>query len=320
MTNALETLKTMTTVVADTGDIQAIKQYTPTDATTNPSLLYAAARMPEYQYLVDDAVAYGRKSSSDKQVQVLKTIDKLFVNFGIEILKIVPRFVSTEVDARLSFDTEKTIERARELVALYQDAGIGKDRVLFKIASTWEGIQAAKILEKEGIRCNMTLLFGFCQAVACAQERVFLISPFVGRILDWYKANEPGTEYGPENDPGVGSVRRIYNYYKKYDYPTLVMGASFRNADEIKALAGCDLLTIGPNFLQELQNDSQELPRVLSPQIATQNCVEEKIEMTEKRFRWMLNEDAMATEKLAQGIRSFTADTLKLEETIAAKL
>jgi transaldolase len=320
VTNALETLKTMTTVVADTGDIQAIKQYTPTDATTNPSLIYAATQMPEYQYLVDDALDYGRKSATGKEAQVVKAIDKLFVNFGVEILKIVPRFVSTEVDARLSFDTRKTVDRARELVALYADAGIDKDRVLLKIASTWEGVQAAKVLEKDGIHCNMTLLFGFCQAVACAQERVYLISPFVGRILDWYKAKEPGTDFSAENDPGVKSVRRIYNYYKKYDYPTLVMGASFRNAGEIKSLAGCDLLTIGPKFLEELQNDNQELPRMLSPRSAAENCSDAKIEMDEKLFRWMLNEDAMATEKLAQGIRSFTVDTLKLEETIVAKL
>ena len=320
MTSALETLKTMTTVVADTGDIQAIKQYTPTDATTNPSLIYAATQMPEYQYLVDDALDYGRKSATGKEARVVNAIDKLFVNFGVEILKIVPRFVSTEVDARLSFDTRKTVDRARELVALYADAGIDKDRVLLKIASTWEGVQAAKILEKEGIHCNMTLLFGFCQAVACAQERVYLISPFVGRILDWYKAKEPGTDFSAENDPGVKSVRRIYNYYKKYDYPTLVMGASFRNAGEIKSLAGCDLLTIGPKFLEELQNDNQELPRMLSPRSAAESCTDPKIEMDEKRFRWMLNEDAMATEKLAQGIRSFTVDTLKLEETIVAKL
>jgi transaldolase len=320
VTNALETLKTMTTVVADTGDIQAIKQYTPTDATTNPSLIYAATQMPEYQYLVDEALDYGRKSAAGKEAQVVKAIDKLFVNFGVEILKIVPRFVSTEVDARLSFDTEKTVARARELVALYADAGIDKDRILLKIASTWEGIQAARILEKEGIRCNMTLLFGFCQAVACAQERVYLISPFVGRILDWYKAKEPDMDFSAQNDPGVKSVRRIYNYYKKYDYPTLVMGASFRNAGEIKSLTGCDLLTIGPKFLEELQNDNQELPRMLSPQSAVENCTDAKIDMDEKRFRWMLNEDAMATEKLAQGIRSFTVDTLKLEETINAKL
>lgn len=320
MTNALETLKTMTTVVADTGDIQAIKQYTPTDATTNPSLIYAATQMPEYQYLVEDALAYGRKSASSKEARVIKAIDKLFVNFGFEILKIVPRFVSTEVDARLSFDTEKTVERARELVALYADVGIGKDRVLLKIASTWEGVQAAKILRKEGIHCNMTLLFGFCQAVACAQQQVYLISPFVGRILDWYKSKEPEGDFNAEDDPGVKSVRRIYNYYKKYDYPTLVMGASFRNAGEIKALAGCDLLTIGPKFLEELQNDHQTLLQVLSPQSAVENCTDPKIDMDEKRFRWMLNEDAMATEKLAEGIRSFTVDTLKLEKTVAAKL
>ncbi len=320
MSNALETLKTMTTVVADTGDIQAIKQYTPTDATTNPSLIYAATRMPEYQYLVDDALAYGRKAASGKEAQVAKVIDKLFVSFGVEILKIVPRFVSTEVDARLSFDTEQTVAKARELIALYADADIGKDRVLLKIASTWEGVRAAKILEKEGIRCNMTLLFGFCQAVACAQEGAFLISPFVGRILDWYKRKEPETVFTAENDPGVKSVRRIYNYYKKYGYTTLVMGASFRNAGEIKALAGCDLLTIGPKFLEELQNDRQALAQGLSVHTASETCTDDEIEMDEKLFRWMLNEDAMATEKLAEGIRSFTVDTIKLEKEIAARL
>lgn len=224
------------------------------------------------------------------------------------------------MDARLSFDTEKTVERARELVALYADAGIEKDRVLLKIATTWEGVQAAKVLEKEGVHCNMTLLFGFCQAVACAQERVYLISPFVGRILDWYKGSRPDGDYTAENDPGVKSVQRIYNYYKKYDYPTLVMGASFRNAGEIRSLAGCDLLTIGPNFLEELQNDSQPLPQKLSPQSAAENCTDDKIEMDEKLFRWMLNEDAMATEKLAQGIRGFAADLDKLRSYLAQRM
>ncbi len=320
MTNALESLKTMTTVVADTGDIQAIKQYTPTDATTNPSLIYAASQMEEYGYLVDDALEYGRKKGGSQEEKVSKAIDKLFVNFGVEILKIVPRFVSTEVDARLSYDVEGTVQKARELIALYEDAGISKDRILVKIASTWEGVQAAKVLEKEGIRTNMTLLFGFCQAVACAQAGVFLISPFVGRILDWFKAKEKRDSYPAKEDPGVINVRRIYAYYKKYGYETKVMGASFRNAEEIKALAGCDLLTIGPKFLEELQNEETEIKQVLSKEFAEKNCRDDNWDMKEKDFRWQLNEDAMATEKLAEGIRLFTLDTIKLEELIASKI
>ncbi len=320
MTNALESLKTMTTVVADTGDIQAIKQYTPTDATTNPSLIYAASQMEEYQYLVEDSLEYGRKAGGSSDDQVTKAIDKLFVNFGIEILKIVPRFVSTEVDARLSYDVEGTIQKARELIALYGDAGIENNRILLKIASTWEGIQAAKILEREGITTNMTLLFGFCQAVACAQAEVYLISPFVGRILDWYKAKEQRDGYPVDEDPGVMSVRRIYAYYKKFGYSTKVMGASFRNAEEIKALAGCDLLTIGPKYLEELQNEKKDLPQILSDEYAKNHCKDENVEMDEKDFRWQLNEDAMATEKLAEGIRLFTLDTIKLEEMIATKI
>ncbi len=317
MTNALDSLKTMTTVVADTGDIQAIKQYTPTDATTNPSLIYAASQMEEYAYLVEEALSYGRKAGDTIEEKLTKTIDKLFVNFGVEILKIVPRYVSTEVDARLSYDAEKTIQKARELIQLYGDAGIERDRILIKIASTWEGIQAAKVLEKEGIRTNMTLLFGFCQAVACAQAHVFLISPFVGRILDWSKAKEQRDGYPVDEDPGVVSVRRIYAFYKKYSYTTKVMGASFRNAEEIKALAGCDLLTIGPKFLEELQNEEQSLQQILSTQYAERNCKDNDLQMDEKDFRWQLNEDAMATEKLAEGIRLFALDTVKLEEMIA---
>ncbi len=320
MTNALESLKTMTTVVADTGDIQAIKQYTPTDATTNPSLIYAASQMEEYGYLVEDALEYGRKAGGSSELKVSKAIDKLFVNFGVEILKIVPRFVSTEVDARLSYDVEGTIQKARELIALYEDAGISKDRILVKIASTWEGVQAAKVLESEGIRTNMTLLFGFCQAVACAQAGVFLISPFVGRILDWFKAKEQRDGYPAEEDPGVINVRRIYAYYKKFGYRTNVMGASFRNAGEIKALAGCDLLTIGPKFLEELQNEEEELQQFLNQEYAELHCKDENKEMDEKEFRWQLNEDAMATEKLAEGIRLFTIDTIKLEELISSKI
>lgn len=320
MSNALEQLKQMTTVVADTGDINSIKAYAPTDATTNPSLIFAAAKMPEYNALVDDAIIFGKNAGSDRSLMLAKTIDKLFVNFGVEILKIVPRYVSTEVDARLSFDIDGTVAKARDLIALYESSGISRERILIKVASTWEGIRAAEILEKENVRCNLTLLFGFGQAVACAQAGVYLISPFVGRILDWYKATEKVDGYPAHEDPGVKSVQRIYSYYKKYGYETLVMGASFRNAEEIKALAGCDLLTIGPNFLQALQEDAAPLERVLSQTYARKNCRDEKKNLDERAFRWMLNEDAMATEKLAQGIRSFTADTIKLEKLIAPKL
>lgn len=320
MENALDSLKNMTTVVADTGDINAIKAYTPTDATTNPSLINAAARMPEYQDIVDKAITDGRKAADTDDARVVAIIDRLFVGFGVEILKTVPRYVSTEADARLSFDTDGTVRKTRELIALYEAAGISRDRILIKIAATWEGIRAAEILEKEAIRCNLTLLFGFCQAVACARAGVFLISPFVGRILDWYKAKEKRDGYEPDEDPGVKSVRRIYGYYKTHAYPTLVMGASFRNVDEIKALAGCDLLTIGPNFLKELQEDVASLPRILSPEGAGKFCTDEKMDLDEKTFRWMLNEDAMATEKLAEGIRNFTADTLKLEQLVREKL
>lgn len=320
MPNALESLKSMTIVVADTGDINSIKAYAPTDATTNPSLIFAAAQMPEYQDLVNEAVAYGRKAGVTETEKLTKTLDKLFVTFGSEILKIVPRYVSTEADARLSFDTEGTIAKIRELIRLYEEVGVDRERILFKIASSWEGIQAAEILEKEGIQCNMTLLFGFGQAVACAQVGAYLISPFVGRILDWHKAKEGVAGYPPDEDPGVRSVHRIYSYYKKYGYKTVVMGASFRNADEVKALAGCDALTIGPKFLQELQEEEKELPRILSEEYALEHCQDENMTIDEKTFRWMLNEDAMATEKLAEGIRKFSADIIKLEDYVKPKL
>lgn len=320
MPNALESLKSMTIVVADTGDINSIKAYAPTDATTNPSLIFAAAQMPEYQDLVNEAVAYGRKAGVTEAEKLSKTLDKLFVTFGSEILKIVPRYVSTEADARLSFDTEGTIVKIRELIRLYEEVGVDRKRILFKIASSWEGIKAAEILEKEGIQCNMTLLFGFGQAVACAQVGAYLISPFVGRILDWHKAKEGVEGYPPDEDPGVKSVHRIYSYYKKYGYKTVVMGASFRNADEVKALAGCDALTIGPKFLQELQEEEKELPRILSEEYALEHCQDENMTIDEKMFRWMLNEDAMATEKLAEGIRKFSADIIKLEDYVKPKL
>ena len=318
--NVLESLKSMTTVVADTGDIQSIEAYKPTDATTNPSLLYSAAQMPQYQHLIEEAVAYGQKEGTTNTESLSKTIDKLMVNFGREILQIVPRYVSTEVDARLSFDTKATINKAKEIISLYEEAGIGRDRILIKIASTWEGITAARSLGKDGINCNLTLLFSFSQAIACAEAGVYLISPFVGRILDWYKAQENKASYAPDEDPGVRSVRRIYNYYKKYGYNTNVMGASFRNVEEVKALAGCDLLTISPQLLQALKGENAELPRVLSLEYAMKNCSDEKVSLDEKEFRWRLNEDAMATEKLAEGIRRFAADTVKLENYVKEKL
>lgn len=318
MTNNLESLKNVTTVVADTGDIDSIKKYTPTDATTNPSLILAAAQMPQYQYLIKDAIDYGNSFSDNERIE--KILDKLSVNFGSEILKIVPRYVSTEVDARFSFDTEASVKKAHELIKLYDSQGVSKDRILIKLASTWEGIRAAEILEKDGIHCNLTLLFGFGQAMACADAGVYLISPFVGRILDWYKKSEGKDSYESEQDPGVKSVRRIYSYYKKHGFKTLVMGASFRNAGEIKALSGCDLLTISPQFLEELKNTEGELPIILNQDYANNNCNDDKFRIDEKSFRWMLNEDQMATEKLSEGIRNFTKDTLKLEKYIKERL
>ena len=320
MKNALESLKSMTTVVADTGDIESIEAYKPTDATTNPSLLYAAAQMPEYEHLVDEAIAYGQQQGTNDTDKISKTIDKLVTNFGCEILKIVPRYVSTEVDARLSFDTDGTVNRARDIIHLYEKAGIERERILIKIASTWEGINAARILAKDGIRCNLTLLFGFPQAVACAEANVYLISPFVGRILDWYKEKERRDAYPADEDPGVQSVRRIYCYYKRFGYKTLVMGASFRNIEEIKALAGCDLLTISPKFLEMLKKENAELPRILSSEYAASNYNDKKVSLDEKEFRWMLNEDAMASEKLAEGIRRFAEDLVKLEIYVKDKL
>ena len=314
----LEKLKAATTVVADTGDFESIQAYTPTDATTNPSLIYAASQMAQYQHLVDDSVSYGKSAGDTKESQLDAAMDKLCVNFGNEILKIVPRFVSTEVDARLSFDTEATLEKARLLIKMYEDTGTSRDRILIKIASTWEGIRAAKILEGEGIRCNLTLLFGFGQAVACAEAGVYLISPFVGRIRDWFMKST-GAEYSAEEDPGVLSVRRIYSYYKKYSYKTVVMGASFRTAGEIKALSGCDLLTIGPKFLEELKMEEGDLPVVLSEEYAQKNCQDTKISLDENAFRFMLNEDAMATEKLSEGIRGFCKDINKLEELVSKR-
>ncbi|NQT26884.1 transaldolase [candidate division KSB1 bacterium] len=312
MMNQLETLRTMTQVVADTGDIDAINQYKPVDATTNPSLLFKAAQLPQYEALGKNAVRFGKSKATDVEIQSLWTFDKLGVNFGKEILKIVPGRVSTEVDARLSFDTEGTIQRAKQIIALYKDAGVDSDRILIKIASTWEGIQAAKVLEQEGIHCNMTLLFSFAQAVACAEANVTLISPFVGRIMDWYKKADGTDGYPAPKDPGVKSVTQIYNYYKKHGHKTVVMGASFRNKEEILELAGCDYLTISPGLMQELQKSEETITRKLDADTA-QSLGDAKISMNENTFRWMMNEDAMATEKLAEGIRNFTKDTLKLE-------
>ncbi len=306
--NKLNQLRDMTVVVADTGDLAAIAEYKPQDATTNPSLLLKVAQDSNYASYLKEAHAESK--------DVDDAIDIFGVKIGVEILKIIPGRVSTEVDARLSFDKEATLVKARRLIELYAEAGISKDRVLIKIASTWEGIQAAKQLQTEGINCNLTLLFGFAQAVACAEAKVFLISPFVGRILDWYKANAEQQEFAPQEDPGVVSVTQIYNYYKQHGYDTIVMGASFRNVGEIEALSGCDYLTIGPNYLEELRQDDSKLEKSLSADNTGEP--QQKLSLTETDFRWMMNEDAMATEKLAQGIRGFAADQEKLVALVEA--
>ncbi|OOF41720.1 transaldolase [Rodentibacter mrazii] len=317
MTTQLDSLRSMTVVVADTGDIDAIKKYQPQDATTNPSLILSASALPQYAPLIDEAVSYAKAQSNDKAQQLIDAEDKLAVNIGLEILKIVPGRISTEVDARLSYNTQATVEKARKLIALYNAAGISNDRILIKIASTWQGIRAAEILEKEGINCNLTLLFSEAQARACAEAGVYLISPFVGRILDWYKANSDKKEYAPAEDPGVISVTKIYNYYKEYGYNTVVMGASFRNVGEITELAGCDRLTIAPPLLKELQENSTALARKLE----YKGEVKAKPQpLTEAEFYWQHNSDAMAVEKLAEGIRKFAIDQEKLEAMLAAKL
>lgn len=313
MTSKLEQLKQFTDVVADTGDIEAIRLYKPLDATTNPSLVYKAAQMPQYKDLLDKAVA-ASKSISNSAEQLSFASDHLAVGIGLEILKIVPGRISTEVDARLSFDTKSSIEKAHRLIDLYEKGGVDKSRVLIKLASTWEGIRAAEVLEKEGINCNLTLLFGFNQAAACADAGAFLISPFVGRILDWYKKNTDKKEYTAEEDPGVVSVRHIYNYYKQHNYNTVVMGASFRNLGEIEALAGCDRLTISPQLLQELADDNGVLERALSPDNTGESI--SKVIDTESSFRFGINQDAMATEKLSEGIRGFVKDQIALENLL----
>jgi transaldolase len=314
--NLLDQLRKMTVVVSDTGDFESIAQYQPRDATTNPSLIYKAAQMPQYKPLLEQAIALGQSGSDDHGSQVDTVVDRLFVAFGKEILQIIPGRVSTEVDAQLSFDTEATIRKARHLISFYEADGIDRERILIKIASTWEGIRAAERLEKEGIHCNLTLLFGFAQAVACAEAGVTLISPFVGRIHDWHLKDRGVKGISATDDPGVHSVTRIYHYFKKFDYRTEVMGASFRNLGEITELAGCDLLTIAPELLSELQKKEGTLPRKLSAETARAQKIE-KIHLDERTFRWMLNDDAMATEKLADGIRRFHADLVKLREYIA---
>ena len=317
MTTQLDALKQMTVVVADTGDIEAMKIYQPQDATTNPSLILSASALPQYAPLIDDAVAYAKAKSADKAQQLIDAEDKLAVNIGLEILKLVPGRISTEVDARLSYDTQGTIEKARKIIALYNEAGVANDRILIKIASTWQGIRAAEVLEKEGINCNLTLLFSQAQARACAEAGVYLISPFVGRILDWYKANGDKQEYAPVEDPGVISVTQIYNYYKQYGYKTVVMGASFRNIGEITELAGCDRLTIAPPLLKQLQESTAPLARKLEYKGEVQA---RPAPMTEAEFYWEHNADPMAVDKLAEGIRKFAADIEKLEAMLAAKL
>jgi len=311
--NKLQQLNKMTTIVIDTGDIEAIRNFQPTDATTNPSLILAASQKPEYKSLIEDAVKYGKAQGKSQAEQLSLMMDKLFVNFGIEILKLVPGRVSTEVDARLSFDVEGSIKKARFLIKLYESLGIAKERILIKLASTWEGIVAARTLEAEGIHCNMTLLFSMPQAVAAAEAKATLISPFVGRILDWYKKNDGVASYPPEKDPGVVSVTQIFNYLKKFGYKTQVMGASFRNIDEITELAGCDLLTIAPSLLQELTKAEGPLPKKLDVEKAKTSDIQ-KMTMDEKTYRLMLNDNAMATEKLSEGIRKFSEDIVKLEK------
>lgn len=317
-TTQIEALKKLTKVVADTGDFESMRHYHPQDATTNPSLILQAATKPEYAYIIDKVVADRKNSGLTGYAQIEDVMDNVLVAFGLEILKIVPGRVSTETDARLSFDQEGTIKKAHHLIALYEEAGISRDRVLIKIASTWEGIKAAEQLAKEGIKCNLTLLFSMAQAIACAEAGVQLISPFVGRILDWYKASTK-KDYAPTEDPGVVSVTQIYNYYKKFGYQTEVMGASFRNKGEITELAGCDLLTISPNLLGELAASTDPVPRKLDAEKAKGLAID-KVHLDEKTFRWQLNEDAMATEKTAQGIRAFAADIVKFEQFIAGKL
>lgn len=316
MASKLDQLREMTTVVADTGDIKAVEKLKPVDCTTNPSIVLKALSTDMFDDKIDEAIKWGKTQTGSKEAVVDAVASRLAIDVGAALVNIVPGRVSTEVDADLSFNMEGSIAKAHEIIKAYEDRGIGRERILIKLASTWEGIRACEVLQKEGIDCNLTLLFSKCQAIACADAGAFLISPFVGRILDWYK-NATGEEYTAETDPGVVSVRSIYNYYKANDIKTVVMGASFRNIGEIEGLAGCDRLTISPNLLEELANDEGKLERKLSPEAFEP---EEKIKMDEQTFRWMLNEDAMATEKLAEGIRNFAKDLGKLRTIVAEKL
>jgi transaldolase len=316
--NQLEQLKKLTIVVADTGDFESIKEFKPRDATTNPSLIYAATQKEKYFHLLDEVIAERKNSGLSGAAQIDDIIEHLLVKFGVEMLKIVPGRVSTETDARYSFDTEGSIAKARQLIKLYKERGIEPERVLIKIASTWEGINAAEQLQKEGIKCNLTLMFSLPQAIRCAEAKVQLISPFVGRIYDWYKAAEKRDYKGPE-DPGVQSVQEIYTYYKKFGYKTEVMGASFRNVGQILELAGCDALTISPELMKELSESSEPVERKLDAAKA-KNANIDKLELDEKKFRWLVNENAMATEKTSEGIRKFAADIVKLEKFVASKL
>jgi transaldolase len=310
----LEQLKKVTTVVADSGDFKSIEEYKPKDATTNPSLIYKAAKLEKYKHLIEEAIFYSKKNFSKKNF-LEAAIDKIFVNFGLEILKIIPGKVSIEVDARFSFDTEKSVEKAKKLIKLFEENNVKRDRILIKLAATYEGIQAAKELQKEHINCNLTLIFSIFQAILCAEANVFLISPFVGRILDWHLKKGDKKSFLPSEDPGVISVKNIYNYYKNFEYSTLIMGASFRNKDQILELAGCDLLTISPDLLNDLKRDVLPIKRKLSP-LFSKDLKMEKIELDEKNFRYFLNKDAMATEKLAEGIRKFSDDMENLEKKV----
>ncbi|GKX56943.1 transaldolase A [Leminorella grimontii] len=315
--NQLEALKQLTTVVADSGDLESIRHFSPQDATTNPSLILKAAELPQYQYLIDAAIRDAKAQGGDKETQLINASDRLAVYIGAEIVKTIPGRISTEVDARLSFDRGMCVAKARKLISLYEKAGIDKSRILIKLAATWAGIRAAEELEKEGINCNLTLLFSFAQARACAEAGVFLISPFVGRIYDWYQSRQPSAEYQADSDPGVVSVRNIYNYYKQHRYATVIMGASFRRTEQILALAGCDRLTISPALLKQLQESDAPVERKLSPTNDVQNRPNP---MTEAEFNWQHNQDAMAVEKLAEGIRLFAADQEKLEKMLLARL
>jgi len=318
--SVLDQLKAVTTIVIDTGDFEAIKEFRPTDATTNPSLILAASKIDKYAKVIDQAVSYAVKHADTIDTQVTEAADELFVLFGKEILNVIPGRVSTEVDSHLSFDRDASVRKGIKFVEMYEKLGISRDRILIKLAATWEGIEAARILESEhNIHCNMTLLFSFAQAVACAEAGVTLISPFVGRILDWYKKNNAGVTYEGATDPGIVSVTNIYNYYKKFGYKTVVMGASFRNTGEIRELAGCDLLTISPSLLKELDSSNEKISVKLSPDSAMNSKIA-KIEMNEQIFRWMMNEDQMATEKLSEGIRNFAADSRKLEVLLKERI